>query len=173
MSPENRDFYAKEVTDAIKKACDTLQVPQEELAIEVVETGSMGIFGLIRKKAHIRAVVKSLDLGNGCKKEKENQVLPESSHVEVKTEEIEKEKAAPSPDKNSKKSKPAKVKIMAASRLLMMNGNIGQGLLLGNRNAIMIEKLESDQGDHEHAHQGVVNAKSQMQFALGVAPANR
>jgi len=59
MSLDKRDFYGKEVTDAIKMACETLEVPQEQLEIEVVETGSMGIFGLIRKKAHIRAQVKS------------------------------------------------------------------------------------------------------------------
>lgn len=58
MSLEKTDFYGKEVTDAIKKACDTLGVSQEKLNIEVVETGSTGIFGLIRKKAHIRANVK-------------------------------------------------------------------------------------------------------------------
>jgi len=110
MSPENRDFYAKEVTDAIKKACDTLQVPQEELAIEVVETGSMGIFGLIRKKAHIRAVVKGLDLGNGGEAEKEKQSPPKSSPVEAKTADVEKEKAAPSVKKTNKKSESADVK---------------------------------------------------------------
>ncbi|MDR3542788.1 MAG: Jag N-terminal domain-containing protein [Desulfocapsaceae bacterium] len=58
MSLEKTDFYGKEVTDAIKKACDELGVPQEKLNIEVVETGSTGIFGLIRKKAHIRAGIK-------------------------------------------------------------------------------------------------------------------
>jgi len=58
MSLNKRDFYGKEVTDAIKEACETLDVPQEQLEIEVIETGSMGIFGLIRKKAHIRAQVK-------------------------------------------------------------------------------------------------------------------
>ena len=57
MSLEKKDFYGKEVTDAIKKACDELGVAQEKLDIEVVETGSTGIFGLIRKKAHIRATV--------------------------------------------------------------------------------------------------------------------
>jgi len=60
MSADKRDFYGKEVTDAIKKACETLAVPQEQLEIEVVETGSMGIFGLIRKKAHIRARVRAV-----------------------------------------------------------------------------------------------------------------
>ena len=61
MSSAKKDFFAKEVTDAIQKACDTLGVPQEELDIEVVETGSNGIFGLIRKKAHIRAAVAGPD----------------------------------------------------------------------------------------------------------------
>lgn len=58
MSLEKKDFYGKEVTAAIKNACDTLGVAQEKLEIEVIETGSTGIFGLIRKKAHIRVLVK-------------------------------------------------------------------------------------------------------------------
>jgi spoIIIJ-associated protein len=58
MSLDKRDFYGKEVAAAIKSACDTLGVPQEKLDIEVVETGTTGIFGLIRKKAHIRVAIK-------------------------------------------------------------------------------------------------------------------
>lgn len=58
MSLDKKDFYGKEVTDAIKKACEDLGVAQEQLEIEVVETGSTGIFGLIRKKAHIKVLVK-------------------------------------------------------------------------------------------------------------------
>lgn len=58
MSLDKKDFYGKEVTDAIRKACETLGEAQENLEIEVVETGSTGIFGLIRKKAHIRAAVR-------------------------------------------------------------------------------------------------------------------
>jgi len=58
MSGEKKDFYGKEVTDAIKKACETLKVSQEMLDIEVLETGSNGIFGLIRKKAKIRVSIK-------------------------------------------------------------------------------------------------------------------
>jgi spoIIIJ-associated protein len=60
MSLKKKDFYGKEVTDAIKKACDELGVAQEQLDIEVVETGSMGIFGLIRKKAHIKAAIRAI-----------------------------------------------------------------------------------------------------------------
>lgn len=58
MSSEQKDYYGKEVAEAIKKACDDLGVSQERLTIEVIETGSTGIFGLIRKKAHIRVVVQ-------------------------------------------------------------------------------------------------------------------
>ncbi len=53
-----KDFYGKTVAEIIQSACQELGVPQEELNIEVVETGSNGIFGLIRKKAHIRVTVK-------------------------------------------------------------------------------------------------------------------
>lgn len=58
MSLDEKDFYGKEVTEAIKNACESLQVAQERLEIEVVETGSSGIFGLRRKKAHIRVKMK-------------------------------------------------------------------------------------------------------------------
>lgn len=58
MSLKKKDYYGKEITDAIKQACHDLNVPQENLEIEVVETGSVGIFGLRRKKAHIRVTVR-------------------------------------------------------------------------------------------------------------------
>ncbi len=104
MSSGKRDFYGKEVMDAIKKACDTFQVPQEELAIEVVETGSMGIFGLIRKKAHIRAVVQGAGLdGMGEEPEKTVEVSSEPSDIEEKAEKIEKEQTPASVDETREK----------------------------------------------------------------------
>lgn len=57
-SSEHQEFQGKEVTDAIKSACETLGVTQDRLEIEVVSAGSAGIFGLIRKKAKIRVIVK-------------------------------------------------------------------------------------------------------------------
>jgi len=54
MVSRKKDFYGKTVAEAIKQACDALQASQENLTIEVVGTGSSGIFGFIRKKAHIR-----------------------------------------------------------------------------------------------------------------------
>ncbi len=58
MSPEKKEFYGQDVPSAIKEACESLGVAQENLAIEVIETGSKGIFGLIRKKARIRVRVQ-------------------------------------------------------------------------------------------------------------------
>lgn len=91
MSEEKHDFTGKEVTDAIKKACETLNVPQEQLDIEVLETGSTGIFGLIRKKAKIRVVVK----------EAVEEELPETVQLEEKVEEKKK-------GRNGKRSSPNK-----------------------------------------------------------------
>lgn len=59
MSPDAKDFFGKDVASAIKEACDTLDVAQENFDIEVIETGSTGIFGLIRKKAHIRVTIQT------------------------------------------------------------------------------------------------------------------
>jgi len=55
---KGRDFYGQEVTALIGEACKEFGVSQEELDIEVLETGSAGIFGLCRKKAHIRVRLK-------------------------------------------------------------------------------------------------------------------
>lgn len=47
-------FDGSDVTDAIRKACATLGVTQAELDIEVVRTGTSGIFGLMRRSAQIK-----------------------------------------------------------------------------------------------------------------------
>ncbi len=65
---QGKDFYGKEVTVIIEEACREFGVSQEELDIEVLETGSAGIFGLCRKKAHIRVQKKRADSGAGEKK---------------------------------------------------------------------------------------------------------
>jgi len=55
---KGKDFYGTEIADVIEQACKELGVPQENLDITVLETGSAGIFGLCKKKAHIRVQVK-------------------------------------------------------------------------------------------------------------------
>jgi len=55
---KGKDFYGGTVTDAIAEACQELATSQQGLDIEIIETGSSGIFGLCRKKAHIRVTKK-------------------------------------------------------------------------------------------------------------------
>lgn len=93
MSLDKNDYYGKDVAEAIKKACEELGVPQENLDIEVVETGSTGIFGLIRKKARIRAGIKPvadvaidnlvLDTLSGSQEDDEEQLVEEAESIEV------------------------------------------------------------------------------------------
>ncbi len=51
---KEQDFYGGNVAAAIANACKELSASQEDLTIEVLETGSPGIFGLCRKRARIR-----------------------------------------------------------------------------------------------------------------------
>jgi len=106
MSLAKKDFYGKEVTEAIRQACETLKVPQEQLEIEVVETGSTGIFGLIRKKAHIRARVQS-DAGETVEEiVKVDSVRPKKKVVKKsRSSEGRKKEQEPA----EKKAQPAKV----------------------------------------------------------------
>ncbi|MCP3889352.1 MAG: RNA-binding protein [Desulfobulbaceae bacterium] len=88
MSLNKKDFYGKEVTDAIKKACESFGAAQEKLDIEVVETGSTGIFGLIRKKAHIRVALKP-------EVEEEDDIFAVGKIVDSPVKPAEKAKAKP------------------------------------------------------------------------------
>ena len=51
---KGKDFYGNDISEVIDQACRDLGVSREDLDIEVIETGSAGIFGLCKKKAHIR-----------------------------------------------------------------------------------------------------------------------
>jgi len=51
---KGKDFYGSEISAVIEQACKALGASREDLDIEVLETGSAGIFGLCKKKAHIR-----------------------------------------------------------------------------------------------------------------------
>jgi spoIIIJ-associated protein len=53
------EFEGKDIAEAISKACKALNVSQEDLDIEVLTTGTSGIFGLCRQKARLRVALKS------------------------------------------------------------------------------------------------------------------
>jgi len=110
MSSGKQDFYAKEVTEAIKIACDTLGTAQEDLDIEVVETGSNGIFGLIKKKAHIRAAVTGDESVAADDKQEETPVsefVESEAQVEKPAKKAPEKKEKPATKSAKKKSSPA------------------------------------------------------------------
>lgn len=73
---ENYEFEGKTTEDAIENASRELNLPVEELSIDIIEPGSAGIFGLVgSKRAKIRVTLKSpikkTDDDNGLKIAKE------------------------------------------------------------------------------------------------------
>lgn len=116
MSSAKMDFYAKEVMDAIKKACDTFKVAQEELVIEVVDTGSMGIFGLIRKKAHIRAYVKGLETDDVVEKPKPKKKKAVAKPKSPKVDTLKEEKSSAPVAEVAEKAAPEKEKVKGKPR---------------------------------------------------------
>ncbi|MBC8207596.1 MAG: Jag N-terminal domain-containing protein [Desulfobulbaceae bacterium] len=91
MSVKKKDFFGKDVADVIAQACSFFKASQEDLNIEVIETGSTGIFGLIRKKAQIRVSVRAETLSE--------RIESESVHAQV---------AAPKKTSPEKKQAPKK-----------------------------------------------------------------
>lgn len=96
---KGKDFYGKEVTAVIEEACREFGVSQEELDIEVLETGSAGIFGLCKKKAHIRARKKK-NAGPDRPEKKEKKPVEKEKAVPV-----EQEQAAAASEKAEKQEK--------------------------------------------------------------------
>jgi spoIIIJ-associated protein len=122
---KGKDFYGSDVTEVIARACKDLGASQEELDIEVIETGSAGIFGLCKKKAHIRARRKSAEkIDDPRGKEKKDQKekkseaqpkqraeSPEAAKKEVAVPAVMKEeKTVREPQKKEHKPKEKKVK---------------------------------------------------------------
>ena len=63
MELDRFEFEGKTKEEAIEKACKELNVPKENLEIEVLDSGSSGIFGIVGgKKTRIRVKIK--DGGN-------------------------------------------------------------------------------------------------------------
>lgn len=112
---KGKDFYGKDVTEVIANACKEMSAFQEDLDIEVLETGSAGIFGLCKKKAHIR-VTRKPKKAAGPKKKTEKAVEPvaESVSEENNQEMVQDKKEAPAerkdvpePEEAAKKEKQA------------------------------------------------------------------
>lgn len=99
MSSKVKDFYGKNVAEAIKEACKDFGVAQENLTIEVLETGSNGIFGLIRQKAHIRAQIQEGEEEPVKPPKKKMEKQPEKKPASAKTKAAKKQKDPVAPPK--------------------------------------------------------------------------
>ena len=79
------EFEEKTVEDAIAVACQKLNLPREQLEIEIVSKGSSGIFGIVgAKKAKIRVAPKTLSPAGTAERGKE--ILTEIlRHVDLPT----------------------------------------------------------------------------------------
>ena len=72
---ETYEFEGKTTEEAIENASRKLNLPVEELDIDIIEPGSAGIFGLVGKKAKIKVNVKGekpSDEENGLSPDEEN-----------------------------------------------------------------------------------------------------
>lgn len=98
-----KDFYSKSVADAIRQACSEFATSQEKLDIEVVEPGSAGIFGLCRKRAHIRVTRKNSS--DQEKNSRKGKPVPAGQQHAKKTEsdrDIAQKEAQPEPVRKEK-----------------------------------------------------------------------
>ncbi len=93
---QEQDFYGGTVSDAIVTACKQMAALQEELNIEILETGSPGIFGLCRKKARIRVSYKK----------EHRATIPTRAAVEAEIPPIEPTPALGEPAQAQKKKRP-------------------------------------------------------------------
>jgi spoIIIJ-associated protein len=79
------EFEGKDIAEAISKACKALNVSQEDLDIEVLTTGTSGIFGLCRQKARLRVALKSEE-GQPLQGEKPKRQARSKNHKAKMTE---------------------------------------------------------------------------------------
>jgi len=62
MSTKTLDIEEKSIDAAIEAACRAFNVPREKLNIEIISEGNGGFWGVLSKKAKIRASLLSLDV---------------------------------------------------------------------------------------------------------------
>ena len=99
---ETYEFEGKTTEDAIQNAARELDLPVEELSVDVIEPGSAGIFGLVGgRKAKIRVTLKT-----------------EAELAEEGEEEEEREEEQDEQDRAEKKEEPQDVDVTFAQKTL-------------------------------------------------------
>ena len=122
---KGKDFYGTVVTEVIAKACKEMSASQEELDIEVLETGSAGIFGLCKKKAHIR-VTRKTEQPSQSEDNRDKDVVQEKEPVQEMVAETVDENGESSDGGHNESPPPGKkVEQQEASPARKSQGNTG------------------------------------------------
>jgi spoIIIJ-associated protein len=115
------EFQGKDIADAISKACKALNASQEDLDIEVLSTGTTGIFGLLKQKTRLRVSLKKerRDTPAGKGKKTKRPARPKEQPAAAKVEETIETAPAPTGEAPSVQEKAeAAAPVPASSDLL-------------------------------------------------------
>lgn len=96
------EFKGKDVDEAITKACAKMHAAREALDIEIISTGSLGIFGLCKKKACILVAKKDVPVDSKPKQESPDFSNTEPKPPATSSTTDEEQPAAPSPPESNK-----------------------------------------------------------------------
>ncbi len=116
---KEKSFYDKSVTQAIQQACSAFSTSQENLEIEVLETGTTGIFGLCKKRAHIRVNLKR-EAGAGAAGDRQQNIAAAEQPVPETKQKVEK-----SPVEQQPQPVAAAAETAAAETVLMAESPAG------------------------------------------------
>ena len=127
----SHEFEGKTTEEAIQNASKQLNIPAEELDIEIIEPGSAGIFGLVgSKKARVRVIIDTEDDDSEDLLEEEEISFEET---EVQEEDLEKAKEVL---ENILALMPVETTVTAERKDVNINLNIlgdKSGLLIGRK----------------------------------------
>ena len=119
------EFEGKDVADAISKACKSLNVSQENLDIEVLTTGTSGIFGLCRQKTRLRVAIKEEDSRIAEERSSKNETGPKSEKPKV----TDKKKKVSAPDKKKEVRPESSEQVQAVDKEAGKDFQLNKGLL--------------------------------------------
>ncbi len=122
---KKNEFEGKDVADAISKACKSLNVPQENLDIEVLTTGTSGIFGLCRQKTRLRVSVKKEYRQETEEKPSKRPAKAKSEKTEI----IEKKKRASSREQKKEDRPESSARVQDIAREPKKDFQVGPELL--------------------------------------------
>jgi len=86
MMNKTLEIEEKTIDEAIEKACREFKVPREKLNIEIISQGSSGFWGVLSKKAKIKATLLSFDVSFAMDDHDSYPAPDQAQSSEIKTE---------------------------------------------------------------------------------------